>query len=376
LTQAIGGHHGHAPPLGEIDLRFGSNAVRLTRRDWLVAAMLVVAAFILTPHAWEYMEPLPQGPDVRMPYDLSNDYWLFSRYCGRAAQRGQVIVLGDSVIWGEYVLHDQTLTHYLNAEAGEERYANLGLDGTYPVALAGLVEHYGGAIAGRDVVLHCNLLWTADARHDLRSTKDEPINHTALLPQFTPWIPAYKEDLSRRIGTVVGRNLPFFGWADHLKLAYYDKKDLASWTMEHPYENPLGPIQPRRAPPKETLQHEAAPWTTRGIERQEFAWVDLAESLQWRFFRQTVETLRRRGNRVFVVVGPFNEHMLTPESLSVYQNRKVAVAAWLTENNVPHVVAAVLPTEFYADASHPLAEGYAAMAKQLMAAEGFFRGGN
>jgi lysophospholipase L1-like esterase len=85
--------------------------------------------------------------------------------------------------------------------------------------------------------------------------------------------------------------------------------------------------------------------------------------------------LQRRGNRVFVVVGPFNEHMLTPENRAIYADRKAAVAAWLAENKVPHVVAAVLPSEFYADASHPLAEGYAAMAKQLMAAEGFFKGG-
>ena len=375
VSQATGGHHGHAPPLGQIDLRYGSNAVRLNRRDWLVAGAILAAVVALTPTIWEQVEPLPGAADWRVPYDLGNDYWLFSRYARDAAARGRTIVVGDSVVWGEYVTHDQTLTHYLNERTGRERYANLGLDGTDPAALAGLVEHYGGAIADRDVVLHCNLLWTASARHDLQSTKDVPLNHPGLLPQFVPAVPAYKESTSRRIGIVVGRNVPFSGWAEHLKIAYFEGKDLGAWTLEHPYRDPLAAIQPGRPPAEDKLRHKAVPWTSSGIDKQDFPWVDLDGSLQWRFFRQTVETLRRRGNRVFVFVGPFNEHLLTPESLAAYTERKRQVEAWLHEQSIPHAVPAVLPSELYADASHPLADGYDLLAKELMAAEGFFRGG-
>ena len=91
-------------------------------------------------------------------------------------------------------------------------------------------------------------------------------------------------------------------------------------------------------------------------------------SLQWRFFRQTVETLRGRGNRVFVVVGPFNEHMLTPESLAAYRRRQGQVEAWLTASGSRYVAPPALPSELYADASHPLAAGYEALAHKVLEA--------
>ena len=45
-------------------------------RSVLCAVVFVVGAPIL----WERYEPLQPGPDYRMPYDLSNDYWLYDRY--------------------------------------------------------------------------------------------------------------------------------------------------------------------------------------------------------------------------------------------------------------------------------------------------------
>jgi len=69
---------------------------------------------------------------------------------------------------------------------------------------------------------------------------------------------------------------------------------------------------------------------------------------------------------VFVLVGPFNEHMLTEESLENYLPVKETIAAWLKENQVPHLMPDALPSEQYADASHPLATGYEALARQLL----------
>jgi hypothetical protein len=83
--------------------------------------------------------------------------------------------------------------------------------------------------------------------------------------------------------------------------------------------------------------------------------------------------LRARGNKVFVLLGPFNEHMLNDESLKVYAERKRAVAAWLEAHQVPHLVPPPLPTELCADASHPLAEGYRLLARQLWANADFAR---
>ena len=38
-----------------------------------------------------------------MPHELSNDYWLFQRYADLAAAQSDMVILGDSVVWGEYV---------------------------------------------------------------------------------------------------------------------------------------------------------------------------------------------------------------------------------------------------------------------------------
>jgi len=360
-------HHGVG-----IDLRYGSNAVRLSAVQWLVVGAILLTFMLLAPPLWEKAEPFAPGPDYRVPYALSSDYWLYRRYAREAAAADKTLVIGDSVVWGQYVAADQTLSHYLSREAGGERFANLGLDGTHPAALAGLVEYYGGDIAGRRVLLHCNLLWTASKKHDLQEKKEFRFNHPTLVPQFAPEIPpCYAEERDRRLSIAIERRLTFAAWANHLRVAYLDQKDLAAWTMQHPYDNPGAALWPRPLPTDSPPQHDGAPWTERGIQRQSFAWVDLEGSLQWRSFRRIVEVLRERGNQVFVLIGPFNEHMLEDANLAVYGERKRAVETWLRENGVPCLAPEPLPSGLYADASHPLSEGYALLAKRLFEDQSF-----
>jgi hypothetical protein len=359
--------HGMEHQGSGIDLRFGSNAVRLSTVMWLVAAAVVVAFMLFAPALWEKAEPFSPGPDYRLPYSLSSDYWLYSRYARTAAAASdRVLVIGDSVIWGQYVARDQTLSHYLSREAGGPRFANFGLDGAHPAALAGLLEYYGGDIAGRRVLLHCNLLWTASKKHDLQEKKEFRFNHPALVPQFTPEIPCYAESLSRRLSIAIGRRAAFSAWANHLQVAYLGQTDLAAWTLQHPYDNPAATLWPGLPRTDDRPRHDAATWTERGIERQSLAWVDLDGSLQWRCFRRAVKILRERGNQVFVLVGPFNEHMLEDANRAVYAERKRTVEAWLRENGVPCLAPDALPSHLYADASHPLSEGYALLARRMM----------
>jgi len=346
---------------------FSSNDVRLSPGEWVVAVIILSALLVFVPELWKRIEPLDAGADYRIPYRLGNDYWAYRRYCGEACRQHKTLAIGDSVVWGHYVGKDQTLSHYLNELAGDQRYANLGVDGIEPAAMAGLVRFYGDDITGRDVILHCNLLWTADKRRDLATAKERPFTHPRVLPQFVPRIPCYRESLAGRIGIVVGREVPFLGWRNHLQIAYFGNSDLPAWTIEHPYDNPARAITLELPSPDEppSPKPAARPWTAERIAKWNAAWVELETSFQWRFFRETVDVLRRRGNRVFVVLGPFNEHMLTDESLKIYQERKRYVAAWLRENEVPYAVPPVLPSGYYADASHPLREGYRMLAEQL-----------
>ena len=358
---------------------FGSNAVRLSPREWLIALAIVAVVLIGLPHAWEAVEPADTGRDYRLPYRLSDDYWTFSRWARVAATaeagRTQTLVVGDSVVWGHYVAPGQTLSGHLNGCETNPlvSYANLGVDGIHPAAMAGLLEYYGRAVADRDVILHCNFLWLSSKRHDLGTRKEFAFNHPRLVPQFVPRIPCYRESVDARLAIVIGRLLPFLACADHVRIAYFDSKDLASWSIEHPYACPADAVTFDLPPPDEppTPAPDARPWTEKGIRPFGPAWVPLEESFQWASFRRAVEVLRRRGCRVFVLIGPFNEHMLEEESLGTYKRMTADAEAWLEANGIPHAAPAALPSHLYADASHPLSQGYRLLAKQLLENETF-----
>jgi len=349
-----------------------SNSIRLSGRQWIFVWLFAVTFVMLAPAAWTRFEDFTLEPDYRIPYELSNDYWLYERFAALAVREYDTLVIGDSVIWGAYVKRQETLPHYLNREAGKERFANLGLDGAHPLALTGLVQHYAGSVRNRKVVLECNPLWMSSLRLDLQEEKElNEFNHTDLVPQFWPRIPRYKKEISPRLGVLVEQRVTFSKWVRHLQQAYYSQNDFPSWTLAHPYENPLEPLTRALPPSGNELRHLQQPWFT-DKPKDDYDWIDLDTSLQWHAFQEVVELLQDRGNRVFVVVGPFNEHMLTAPSLKRYGKVKATIAAWLEEKQVPYKMPAPLASEQYGDASHPLPQGYAELAKQLYR-EPFFR---
>jgi hypothetical protein len=352
---------------------FAAHAVQLSAWQWLIVSAVVLVVTTAVPAVWSRMEPLPETTNTRVPFRLGDDYWIFERYARQPSEGDQTIVLGDSVIWGHYVSKDETLSAHLNQLSGGDNFYNLGIDGIHPAALAGLVDCYGQAIARRRVVIHCNPLWMSSPQHDLTSEKEFAFNHPSLVPQFFPRIRCYREPLSDRLGNVVGRNVTFMSWARHLQIAYLGGTDWATWTLEHPRENPLRNVTRVLPSPDEppSPAPTAEPWMKQGIKPANLRWVDFTASLQWESFRRAVELLRNRKNRVFVVVGPFNEHMLLPASAAAYQSGKQVVAQWLSEQGIPHRMATVLPSDTYADASHPLDSGYQLWAEQLWADEAF-----
>jgi hypothetical protein len=173
------------------------------------------------------------------------------------------------------------------------------------------------------------------------------------------------------MGIVIDRNVAFRRWVHHLRISFFDHLDLPTWSAEHPYANPLRRIRLGIPQPADKPHSDPISWLERGIQPQDFPWIDLDTSFQWRAFREMAELLRDRGNRLFVLVGPFNEHMLTGPSRQRYEAMKREVEAWLSAEKIPHYVPAPLPSDEYADASHPLAVGYARLASQMAATEAF-----
>lgn len=361
--------------------QFSSNAMRLGPAEWLAVGVVVALVLAVAPALQQSAEPFDPGPDYRIPYTLSEDYFLFARYASHVARHRRIAVIGDSVIWGHYVRPGQTLSHYLNQRVGRPLFANMGVDGTRPVALAGLVRYYATAISCSKVLLHFNPLWLSSPEADLspppapqpedasavislwrrlRGEAPEPINlnHARLVPQVFGRPYGYRPTMTEAASAIVERYIPFLAWARHLRLAYFDNFSLLSWSIENPLASPLKAVTGRLPQPEDRPASEPAPWRDRGIEVQDFTWVDLDRSYQWRFFQRTVRLLKSRGNSVFVIVGPLNTHMLTERSASRYSSLIAGIVAWLEQENIPHCAPPPLPSHLYADASHPLTSGY------------------
>jgi hypothetical protein len=357
----------------ESPVPYASNDVRLSARQWAAVVLAVSAVLAGTPVVWRRIEPLEAAEDYRIPYALSEDYWMYGRLAERRARQGKTVVIGDSVMWGEFVTPGQTLSHCLNQQSGSDRFVNCGLNGVHPLALEGLARYYLGPAAGGKILLHCNLLWMCSEEQDLQTDKEVSFNHPKLVPQFAPRIAAYQASTAERLGVVIDRVTPFRGWVNHLRVAYFDSQDLHTWSLEHPYNNPFHRITLRLPLPDSQPRHSPVPWSQRGVKRQDFPWVDLDSSLQWGAFRRTAELVRRRGGDLFVMVGPLNEHMLTDQSRARHGLLRNGVEAWLEQAGIPHYAPRLLPSSQYGDASHPLAAGYAQLARELLADEAFQR---
>ncbi len=349
---------------------FSSNVVRLSLSQWFISAVVLVFLFIAIPIVWDQFEPLPVEGDSRAAYALSQDYWHYSRYAARQMRKsGAIAVMGDSVVWGEYVEPNGTLSHYLNEQLSTEHFVNLGINGSHPMALSGLVEFYSRAVRNSHVLLQYNPLWMSSARHDLQISKEFSFNHPRLVPQFAVKIPCYRASLSEKIGAVMDRTIEFRSWSRHIGITCFDNKDFPTWSLENAYANPF--VISRDASGEK--RHDPVSWQIRGMRKQKMDWVDFETSLQWAAFERTLKILQERGNRVFVLVGPFNEHCLEQGSKEQYQALKQNIGRWLQKEHVAHLVAEPVPSDLYADSSHPLAQGYQMLAQEVTASDPFKR---
>ncbi len=366
------------------------NEMRLTLRQWLITLGLVGLVLGFTPSLWERLERFETDSNYRIPYSLSKDYWLYDRWLDRAGNSEGVFVVGDSVIWGEYVSPDGTLPGFLTRYSKPDRwFINAGVNGLFPLALEGLIGDYGGAIRGRKVILHCNLLWMSSPKVDLQTVKEEKFNHPRLVAQFDPWIPCYKADIAERLGIVVEKTLPFVSWVNHLQNAYFGQKNLLAWTMAEDgrdppgfpnvYRNPLSnillevPVAPPVDPERGTASLRHKPWSTTGQGTARFDWVPIESSLQWAAFQRLTRLLVERGNDLLVVIGPFNEHMMAEENAPRFRKFRDGAVQWFSSQEIRFVQPEELPSELYADASHPLTGGYELLAHRLLEDPGFLR---
>jgi hypothetical protein len=222
---------------------------------------------------------------------------------------------------------------------------------------------------------------------DLRTDKEEQFNHSRLVPQFAPRIPCYRADANERLTALFERQVPFFAWVAHLQNAYFKQKSILSWTLEDDGGDPPRYPNVRKNPFAQiTLTLPAAPandpergpgsprhkaWSDAGNNPVHFDWVPIEASLQWAAFQRLTQLLCARGNDLLVLLGPFNEHIMAPENRPAFRQLRDGIITWLAANKIRYVAPDPLPSHLYADASHPLSEGYALLAKRINADAAF-----
>jgi len=342
-----------------------ANALLFSGREllWTIAAvvLLLLVVFPLAYRSWERIE-LPA--EFRLPYENRDNYYLYSRCAEQETARRPYLFLGDSAIWGMYAANSGTLPEQLNRLCGSSLCGNLAIDGLHPVAMKTLIKHFGTAVRDRTVLIYFNPLWLNSTKYDLSSSEEISINHPKLLPQFGG-IPNYRASLDERIGTLIDRNILFFGIRNHLQNYFYGNADLKKYLAEHSGCNPLASLR-RSICPMET-EHKGTQenWSTRGIPIQHWEWVPLSASRQWQALLECAALLAERGNRVVVLIGGINPELLDDSTRAGLTQLRSDAEKVLQSAQLEYFLLPELDGQLYADASHPLEEGYRRLAEFL-----------
>ncbi len=322
--------------------------------------LLLTALTIVMPPVFSPAEKKDFSSNYRIPYELGEDYYLYSRYIETMAGEKSVMVLGDSVIWGHYVQHDQTLSARLNSIYGKNIFYNAGIDGIHPAAMKGLMEHYGKSVKNRKVIVGLNLLWMSSPRHDLTGARNDEINHRSLLSQFSDRIPAYGASVEDKVSNIINRNITFLGWINHIKKNFFKNESFYKWTLKNPIASPAEFFVKEKS--KEYRIPASLPG--KGI-KQDVKWVNTEKSYQWKKIKELISLLKNGNNKIMVLMTPYNTASLTDKSLEKYNRIIEEIQKYFSDNSVAHTGPVKLDKKFFADASHPGAEGYTITAEEI-----------
>ncbi|HNX23189.1 MAG TPA: hypothetical protein PKG60_04025 [Spirochaetota bacterium] len=327
--------------------------------------IISISIFLISAAAIPCILPLTDRTlftgNYRIPFSLGEDYFLYSRYSKQVASGNTIPVIGDSVIWGHYTDNENTIPARLNRLNTKTAFTNMGLDGIHPAAMNGLMNIYTADFKNRKIIAGVNLLWMSSPRHDLTGPVNSEINHKTLLPQIYPEIPSYKPAFEERVSSLITRAIPFFSWIDHIRLTHFAEKSFYLWTMENPHRSLLEYFSHK----EETYMIPDGMQPAK-MQEQNIDWVTTDKSLQWKFMVDTLLSLKKQGNEVAALITPFNTYMMTEKSRKEYFSILAEMEWILRENGITPVIPLILDKKYFADSSHPTAEGYKLIAEDLM----------
>lgn len=341
-------------------------ALELPLREWGIVALLVLTILAVAPLIpFRGRTPVVET-DYRIPYALSNRYDLYRRYTTLAAGQFPTLVIGDSVVWGQCARRDDSLTHHLNEQAKQPRFANAGLDGMHPLALVELLEYHAPAVAHTRVLLQFDPLWLLQFGTEAPDARNVLHNRPDLVPRLAAHFTGPFKEAASLSWSHLMRGSRLRDWGERLADV---RIDFLAWSLDHPYESPLRAITAPLPPSEDSPRQSPTPWTGKPDALIRSPWIRPADALQWQAFLRILTLLDRRGNRVLVVLGPMNEHMMERETLDQYRRIKAEIVDALRARNVRCFVPEVLPSREFADICHPLGGGYALLARELLQKE-------
>jgi len=327
----------------------------------IIAFVILLPGGTLIPYIAPLIDYSSFTGNYRIPYSLGEDYFLYKQYSKYVASGKSIPVIGDSVIWGHYTGNDSAISAQLNRLNPGTEFKNMGLDGIHPAAMNGLLNIYSARLTGRKVIVGINLLWMSSPRHDLSGPVNSEINHKSLLPQLNPKIPSYRPSSDEKLSALVTRSFAFFSWIDHVRLTCFARKSFYLWTLDNPRKNIAGFFS--REDDVFKIPDGMEPGK---MQEQNIEWTTAEKSLQWRFMIDTLGTLKNNGNRVAALVTPFNTYMMTDESRKKYFAILAEMERILRANGIIPVIPTPLEKKYFADASHPTADGYRLIAEDIM----------
>jgi hypothetical protein len=345
---------------------FERPALDLSLRDWLLVALIVTGILGAAMHV-PFRDRAPAVErDYRIPYALSTRYELYRRYTGLAAAQFPTLLVGDSVVWGQCAFKNDTLSHHLNELVKQPRFANAGLDGMRPVALAQLLEYHAPALENSRLLLQFDPLWLMLEGPGAPHQKAILYNRPDLIPRLAAHL------------TGPFRQYLAVGWArlaqrpplrDLIERFADSRLDFLAWSLDHPYESPFRAIASALPPSEDLRTLRVSPWNRSPGDPVEARWGDLSTDVEWLAFLGILDLLKERGNDVLVVLGPMNEHMMSAKTLDDYRRLRERMERVLRAAGVRTFVPSVLQSEHYGDICHPLGAGYEELARELLQKE-------
>ncbi len=344
-----------------------SNSVVLTGKEWILTLALAGIISFSVYSGWDRWEKIDLVPDYRSTCweERMSDYWAYEQWSRIACGKFKILLIGDSEIWGQEVANTETISHCLNATLGSEAVANLGIDGLSNAAMEGLFRYYGRHIRHANVILQFNPLWMSSPWRDMR--EDWVFHHPRLVRPFDRRIHYYR-GLGERLGYLLEHCLRLPPFVRHLMVNCFENKSIAVWLLDHPRQLPTGAITFKGAPVMKEKQGLGTPWSSRdGAGKIDDPFLSPDRSVEWECYRGALRLLKEKGNRVFVLLGPYNTYNLTDKSRARFFAMMASVKKKLDELGYPYFDSTrdLLPSREYADKSHVLRNGHVLLARAM-----------